>query len=589
MKPRANVSKTITELYGTGHFNPRSFDHKPSRSRRRLYAWALGLFLLAVALATFMGLYLFARTPDSFTGDRVSLFLEGNTSVSIGKDEVYALRVNNGEEVDLTNAAIFIGYTNGYNPSPGEPSFSIIKAGEGAKAAANPNTWIIGAIKQGETKIFPLTLRFSGQENSRVGVQFYLSFQPKDFSSSLSAKLEQSFTLGQSAVGFNIQGPNAAGSGSEVTLTIGIDKKDDNNIDVADWLLSFSLPDNFKLLAAEPAQNNKDPYRVGELPEEGGMHKLVLRGTVSGKAGDNIKVGAALRQGENGAAINKEKIITIQSTAAAVTIASTPAQGKKLQWNEELRYQVKLTNNGGAVLSDVSVSLVLGGENYWRSDSMQISDKGFFEGGNIIWDKTTMPGLAEIKPQESQTLSFSLSSRAEPPANISGLPAFTAKATLRAKVGDEEVVVMSEENTAAILANIELDSVGSYASGPNPPLPGQETAFNITWQLGPTSSELKSAVWSAVLPKGVKWRNQAEYSLGELKYDESKNRVEWKASKITKLTEPIKISFQIGATPSGEVTNSYLIFDQTSFSATDSLAGEVLELFTTPVKLSDIK
>ena len=139
------------------------------------------------------------------------------------------------------------------------------------------------------------------------------------------------------------------------------------------------------------------------------------------------------------------------------------------------------------------------------------------------------------------------------------------------------------------MANIELDSVGSYASGPNPPLPGQETAFNITWQLGPTSSELKSAVWSAVLPKGVKWRNQAEYSLGELKYDESKNRVEWKASKITKLTEPIKISFQIGATPSGEVTNSYLIFDQTSFSATDSLAGEVLELFTTPVKLSDIK
>lgn len=589
MKPRSSVNKTITELYGTGHFNPRSFDHKPNRSRRRLYAWALGLFLLAVALATAMGLYLFARTPDSFTGDRVSLSLEGNTSASIGKDEVYALRTQNQEEVDLTNAEIFIGYTNGYNPAGNDPSFSIAKAGEGEPPAANPNTWIIGDIKQGETKVFPITLRFSGQEGSRVNLQFYLSFQPKDFSSSLSAKLEQSFTLGQSAVGFNIQGPNAAGSGSEVTLTIGIDKEDSNNINVADWLLSFNLPDNFKLLAAEPAQNNQDPYRVGGLPEAGGMYKLVLRGTVSGNAGDNIKVAAILKQGENGASINKEKIITIQSTAATVVIAATPASGKKLQWNEELRYQIKLTNNGGATLADASLSLVLGGENYWRSDSLQISDKGFFEGGNIIWDKTTTPGLAEIKPQESKILSFSLSSRSEPPANGSGTPAFTAKATMRAKVGDEEVVIMSDENKTAILANIELDSIGSFASGQNPPLPGQETAYNITWKLGPTSSELKDVAWSAVLPKGVKWRANADYPLGELKYDASKNRVEWKASKITKLTEPIKITFQVGATPSGEVTNSYVIFDQTAFSATDSLAGEVLELFTTVVKLGDIK
>src|SRR3989338_4072605 len=158
MKPRYAVTKTITELYGTGHFNPRSFDHKPNRSRRRLYAWALGLFLLAVALATAMGLYLFARTPDSFTGDRVTLALEGNTSVAIGKDEVYAVQISNQEEVDLTNVEIFIGYTNGYNPSGSDPSFAIIKAGEGERAAANPNTWLIGNIKQGEVKVFPLTL-----------------------------------------------------------------------------------------------------------------------------------------------------------------------------------------------------------------------------------------------------------------------------------------------------------------------------------------------------------------------------------------------------------------------------------------------
>ncbi|MDP1709434.1 MAG: hypothetical protein Q8L21_00920 [Candidatus Komeilibacteria bacterium] len=580
---RTNVSKTITELYGTGHFNPRSFEHRPNRSRRRLYAWALGLFLLSVALATALGLYLFARTPDSFTGERIVLVGEGNTNVGIAKDELYSLRITNNEEVDLTNVELFIGYAEGKQPGEKGSTMGIVKAGEGEEIVAI-NTWAIGTIKDGESKVFPLTMRFSGQEGTNVVLQFALNFQPKGFSSNLSTKLEQSFILGQSAVGFNIQGPGTAGVGSEVTLTVSIDQTLEGGAKADDWSLSLSYPENFKILSIEPKQNNSDPWRVGDLPVSAGMYKLTMIGTVSGKAGDKLTIAAELKPGgTDGPVIKKEKEIIIQSTVANIAIAATPAAGKKLQWNEQLNYKVTVNNTGAEALTDATVSVAMRGEDFWSADKIKINNNGFFEGGSVIWN------LGEIKSGDRQILTFSFTARPEPLPNLTSVPAFIAKAVLRAKIGDEEMVVESEESNTKILANIELDTLGSFTAGPNPPLPGQETTYAITWKLGPTSSELKDVVMAGVLPKGVQWKSSADYNLGELKYDTETKTVTWRVSKIPKLTAPADIRFVLGVTPSDQPTNNLVIFPQTTFSAVDALAGETLELFATGVTLGGIR
>jgi hypothetical protein len=248
-------------------------------------------------------------------------------------------------------------------------------------------------------------------------------------------------------------------------------------------------------------------------------------------------------------------------------------------------------------LTSLTVSVNLVGEDFWRSDSLKIGSGGFFEGNNVIWDEPTTSSLASLAAGETKTLTFSLSTRSEPSINLSAQPAITAKARLRAKLGAEEIKVESDELAAKVLANIEFDVVGAYqnpaggnwGSGPNPPLPGQETTFAILFKIGPTSSELKDVLVSATLPKNVAWKSDTDYSTGELKYLSDSRSVEWRSSKLPKLTEPLVIRFSVGVTPTDEVTNNLIIIPQTTLSATDSLAGETLELYSTAVRLGDIK
>lgn len=584
---RPNVTKTITQLYGTGHFNPRSFDRKPSG--RRLYIWAISLFLAAVALATALGIYLFAGTPDSFTGERVVLALEGPTGVKIGDDETYALRIANNEEVDLEGAELFIGYTAAERPSD-SPTFQIVKA-DNQDITDAKNTWSLGSIKQGETREFPLALRFSGQEGQRLAVAFNLNVRPKGFSSDYPIKLEQEFSLGQSVLNFSIAGPTAVGRGSEVTLTITIEKGEQNAFEkLEDWQLALSYPSSLKEVKIEPAKPESDNWRVGDLPLEDDAYHLVLKGKVDGSLGDKLKISAELKNPQDQSrSLKAEKEIVIQTTAAQVSVGMKPASGKKLQWGEEANFSVLVNNTGGDPLTNLTVSVNLVGEDFWRSDSLKIGSGGFFEGNNVIWDEKTTSSLASLAAGEMATLTFSLSTRAEPSINLSAQPAITAKAKLTAKLGDEEIKVESEELAAKVLANIEFDVAGAYGNGNNPPLPGQETTFAVLLKIGPTSSELKDVVVSALLPKNVVWKSDTDYSIGELKYLPDSRKVEWRSSKLPKLTEPLTVRFSVGVTPADEVTNNLIIIPQTTLSAIDSLAGETLELYSTAVRLGDVK
>lgn len=593
---RSNVTKTITQLYGTGHFNPRSFDRRPSN--KRLYLWAISLFLLAVALATALGIYLFAGTPDSFTGERVVLALAGPVNVRAGGDETFQLRITNNEEVDLEGAELFIGYTASERSSVG-PTFQIIKA-DNQDVVAAKNTWSLGSIKQSETLDFPLTLRFNGQVGQRLLVAFYLNVRPKGFSSDYSVKLEQEFSLGQLVLNFAIAGPTAVGRGSEATFTIIIEKGEQNAFDkMEDWQLALAYPASFQDVTTEPekpaegwsASGRKDDFwRVGDLPLEDDAYRLAVKGKVEGSLGDKLKFSAELKNPQDASrALKAEKEIVIQTTAAQVTVAMQPASGKKLQWGEAANFNVLANNTGSETLTNLTVSVNLMGEDFWRSDSLKIGASGFFEGSSIIWDAKTTPALASLGPGEIKTLTFSLTTRAEPNPNLSSQPAITAKAKLSAKLGDEEVIVESEELAAKVLANIEFDVAGAYSNGNNPPLPGQETTYAVLLKIGPTSSELKDVLVSASLPKNVVWKSDTEYSTGELRYSADSRKVVWRASKLPKLAEPLLIRFLVGVTPADEVTNNLVIIPQTALVATDGLAGETLELYSTAVRLGDIK
>ncbi len=590
MKPRSTVTKTLTDLYGTGHFNPRSFERRPGGSARRIYLWALAIFLLCAALAASLGIYLFAGTPDSFTGERVNLVLSGPTEVKLGAEENYTFRVQNNEDIDLAAASLFIGYAPAGDGAPG---------GRALWGEADSNldteaetTWQLGNIASGAAKDLPLKARFSGATGKKLPLLFTLRFRPKGFSSDYSLDLKREFALGESAIAFRIEAPAKVGVNSAVSVRVSIEAPSALASTVSEKLLTLSYPDTFVVAG------NSKKWKVGDLPLAAGFYTLTLPGKIAAQSGDSIIIGAVLGNADNpDGAIKEEAVINVQSSQAALILEAVPGSGRKLQWDEPLKIKVTVTNSSGEILFSPVVSVSLAGDEWWRSESMQIQDNGIFEGGNVIWDAAATPKkLTRLDPGEIQTFQFNLTTRSLLPAEITGVPQITARAKLRARLNDQDVAVESDDLATKILANIEFDALGFYqsagklaGSGPHPPLPGQETNYVLVWQIGPTSSELKDLKASVTLPATLAWKNMTDYSLGELRYEAATRTVYWQASRVPKLTEPVLIRFLAGLNIKSEPANSLVILPQTDFTATDALANETLELYAAPVELGDVK
>lgn len=594
----ANISKTLSHIYGTGNFNPRRIDHKSHGRGRKLYLWVLSFLFLAIAGAIVAGLYFFSRTPDSFTGDKVETRLEGQINPLIGQDETYKLLLTNNEAVDLDNLELFIGWS-ARNFLENESGVRLTSA-NGEEIDGSQNTWQLGGLKRGEEKEFQFVARFFGNEGTKLELPFRLTFRPANFTSDFTTDFNQEFILGASTVDLRINGPESAAEGSEIALSVDISAIDLSSVAMLNnsWL-ELEYPDNFSVISEDP---KKEKDAVGwsgrDLPIIGDgdgdssslRRQLAIRGSINGVDASELKFPAKLFEQKGGRLLSRdEKTISLANANLEIDISASPAQGKKLQWGEKLTYNIAIKNISSYVMRNMVVSVNLSGDELWRPGSIDIGQGGIFESGAIIWDEKTTSELDSLQSSGSLKLSFSLETVSSPPANFSGTPVILAKGRARGMLGDQDATIESGEIISKILSIVEFNAGGEYKSGPNPPLSGQETSYTLTWAIGPTSGALKDLRVAAKLPADVSWSNKTDLAVGEIKYDAASREVIWQTSRVPKLDQTIMVSFDIKAMPAKEVTDDFVLLEQTKFIATDEAAGEEMQLINFPLTLRNVR
>ncbi len=432
----------------------------------------------------------------------------------------------------------------------------------------------------------------NGDEGDLLELPYSITFQPRGFSSEFVVNSSKEFVLGEPLIDLEITGPDTASTDSEITLQVEIGGTRDMEID--DLLLYFEYADDFSVISFSPdLEEDAEVWNVSDL-EDNKKYILQITGKITGELGDDARFVSYLKkENTSGTLIATEKNISIQSADISVLISASPAQGKKLQWGEQLNYTVIIENLGSYVARDVVVSVRLIGEELWSAGSISISDEGFFESGNIIWDAETTSALDSIRPEGDIELSFGLKTLDNPPKRFSGKPELVAVASIQSKFGDQDISVESNEMSINILAEMDFDVTGWYKSpegvtwgtGPNPPLSGQETTYAIIWTLGPTTSALKDLVYSAKLPSNVIYKHDTNYSVGEISYDVESRIVTWRASKVPQLDLPIEIRFMLGITPQSQTTNNTKLLEQTDIVVVDDAADEKLEFFGNAVTI----
>jgi len=590
---KTHITKTMTEIYGTGRFNPQRFDRAGggSPSGKRLYVWGVGLFLFAVAVAIAFGMYVFGQGGASFTGEKVSLQVSGPSNPQPGEEETYIVTVKNDEELALEDLELFIGFLT----QEQGPSVELVRAESDASSEAG-NSWLLKDVSSGGETTFEIVLRFVGSQSDELTVPFRLSFRPKGFSSDITVTERRSFVLGEPTISLSIDGPSSVSPGSEVALSVMLSAE--TGVPDENLRLSLSIPVDFEIISYEP-QLAKDvlDWRVGDLLAEGNSRQLLVRGTVGSEQSDPLQFSARLRNSDGVTILDSSYETALSDAKAQLSISAAPAQGKKLQWGESVTYTITVANEASYVMRDVVVSVRISSEDLWEQGTFSVGQGGIFESGSVIWDTETTSAFESLRPGTDTVLTFSFTTRSEPPRNFTGVPALLAKGTLRANLRDEDITVESGETVMNILGTAEFDTDGwyrspegiTYGTGPHPPLPGQDTTYAIIWTVGPTSGALEDLVIKATLPSSTVWVDDSAYSVGELSYEPSNRMVTWRASRIPKTTLPFTIRFGVGIAPTGQVPSSTELVGQSSFSAIDGPTGEKLDFFSNPVTIGSIQ
>jgi uncharacterized repeat protein (TIGR01451 family) len=589
---KRNIGKTMQSIYGTGSFNPRSFERRPRRSTGRLYLWGLGLFLFSLIAVLFIGLYLFGGSQDSFTGERVDISLVGSQTPQASENETYTLRITNNEEVLLEELELFINWPENvhYIGSELEPT-----------SEAN-NTWQLGALGVGEEISFGFTARFVGDERSVAQLLFALTVKPDGFSSTFEITESIEFQLSAAPIEVNLQAPSTAASESNIELSITVEseaffEKEKNKLSI---ILNYGEGFNPEVEGTSDITTTDSSvlWKLSSLEQIGDAYTVLLSGKLTGDVSSKHNFIAGLVRGEDtDPFITDEKVITIQSAEVGIDIIPKPASGKKLQWGERLDYTITITNTGSYVMRNVVISADIPNENLWKSGTLIIGNDGFFESGNVFWDTTTTGALDSVRPKNNVLLTLSLTARDVPPKGIVGAPQMEMSVSVSTKLGDQDITVESPEVATNILADIDFEVFGQHKSGegvalgagPHPPLAGEETTYAMVWQIGPTSSALVDLELRAKLPSGVLWKDDSKYSVGELSHESSTRTVVWKASKVPRLELPIEILFMVGITPSSQLSNSHMLLERTEFRVVDEPTGEAMELFNNGITLGGIE
>ncbi|MBI2050919.1 MAG: hypothetical protein HYT31_03865 [Parcubacteria group bacterium] len=593
-----NISSAMKSIYGTGNFNPRSFEHKPKKSGKALYLWGLVLFLFAMVAVVLGGMYLFGRTPESFTGQRVSFELIGKKSPETANSVPYTLRITNNEEVALEALELYIDWPDeGSGREAGIAHF--ISADRQAESEAN-NTWKLGGLGAGASIDFQFTARFGGRAGTAVVIPFSLSFQPESFTSTYTATYEEAVTLGDPTISLDISGPGVAAEGSEVLFVVRASGETLAQENAAEVFLDLDIPAALSIITLSPAPAEEGGRRwpLSSLAKNGDAYELSITGGVGAPSGSSAVISASLGRGDSSEPLlTASKEISIQNASVSVIVSGTPASGQKLQWGERIDYEATLKNTGEYVMRGVLVRLKMPSESLWDSASLNIQNGGFYESGSVFWDTATTPALDSLRPDASAALRLSLTTAKRPPRGFAGVPRLVAGAEVKAKLGDQEVSVVSEEHLINILADIDFDIMGLYTSpegavlgsGPHPPLPGQETVYVMQWNIGPTTSGLRDLTLAVRLPSPVSWKDDTSLAVGEISFDPGTRNVVWKASRVPALELPIEVRFKIGVTPTSALSDSAALLERSEFKVVDDAAGEAMELFLNGVTLGNIE
>ncbi|MFM2330620.1 MAG: hypothetical protein RLZZ26_127 [Candidatus Parcubacteria bacterium] len=553
--------------------------------KRRVRRATIFLIVTAVFFVASLGAagYFFYYGGNSVSVDKVTVDVQGPTTISGGDITPLALTITNRNPVDITDATIEVDFPNG------------TLSADGSLAPYPRYVENVGTIKSGATVTRSVQATIFGGEGQALLLPITFSYGTLGSNASFAKKSSYALAISSTPLSVAVDSLSEAISGQPLTLTLTV--RSNAKIPLDNVVLSNAFPFGFT------ATNSSIPlagstFVLGTM-KPGTTRSITLTGTLSGQDGEqrvfHFSVGTAKSPTDPTLAVSymtQDEPIRITAPFITTTLAlnGDTSPSIVIAPGGHQSVVVSYLNTLTTSVTNANISITISGSGVDYS-SIQ-STSGFYNSTThtIIFSRDTDPALAQLAPGASGVGAFTFTTLPAASGVVAPAATFTISVA-GTRIGQSNVpenITASVEKTVkiatnAILVASALHSIGPITNtGPVPPHVGQSTTYSVLWNLHNSGSTIAGGTVSTILPSYVTYTGKTT-GTGTFSYDGSSRTVTWSAGDLPQGVT-VQAAFQVSFMPStSQQGGSPPLTTRASFSGYDRFAGVQVSAGADPV------
>jgi len=550
-------------------------EHVPSKGKRHLrlasifFFTALGFFLLALAAAG----YFFYFGGNSVSVDKISIDIQGPTTVAGGDIVPLSLSITNRNPVSLEDARIEIGF----------PAGSL--AADDSLTPYPRYTEDLGEIRSGETITRSIKAIVFGGAGETLTVPVSLSYGTRNSSTEFVKK--ESYPLAISSTPLSIALESLTETVSGKPLTFAATVRSNATVPIGNVVVQGTFPFGFDVISSSQKMNGST-FFLGTL-EPGQSKTVTLTGRLIGENREqrvfHFTVGTVKAPTDQTPALSymtQDATITIMAPFIATTLAINGNTNPSIVITPGKLHNVSVsyTNTLPTSVTNATVAVTLTGSAV-DYDSIKTTN-GFYRSSDrtVVFSRDTDPSLATLAPGAFGIGTFSFSTVPADALPSSPNVTFTTSVS-GTRVGQANVpenVSATAAKTVKVATAITLQATALHSSGPFantgpiPPVADQATTYTIQWNLVSQGSAVAGGIVTATLPQYISYTGKTS-GTGTFTYDEKSGTVSWNTGDLPQGGKA-EGAFQVSLLPSSSQRGGApALTSGASFTGYDRFAG----------------
>lgn len=548
-----------------------SFEGTPRRRgyRKILIATGVAFFALSVLVSS---VYM-VLGKNTISGSNIALNVSGPFTLGGGDTLNLQVGITNQNSVTIESATLIVSYPSGTRA-----------ADDSGKELFTERIPLDSNIAPGETRNTALKARVFGEENQEAEVKVSVEYRVSGSSATLVKEaVPHRFKISHAPVALKIDAEKTISSGQETTVKVTVTSN--SSTPIKGLMIKAEYPSGFDFSRSEPAPvSGRNVWRIDELQPEASVTINVTGIIVGTKADKYVLKFSAGVAGER-SPYDIASLLAIGDTEFTledpflnlqVSINSSQDTVVSIAPDSQASVFVDVKNTLDTAIYDALVEVKLSGNALANTDVL--TNTGYYDSNTrtVRFDSTSANGLRQLKPGATERLSFSLRPSASGIQTPQIVLEIGASARRISQTNAREQIAGTHQRTLKIESRptIAATLVGA-ASGPVPPVVGQETTYDVLWKITNSANSISGAVVTAVLPSYAEWKGESD-GAGAWSYNSGTRTVEWQVGNVN-AGASVSGSFRVSLLPSSSlVGRTPTLVEAAHMRATDNFTSSLL-------------